>query len=132
MESKRTYLGSLNPRSDPRTAKLFFELETSDFHLDVRAGVGVAHAVEGDVYRKSFVGCEFGLSTRNHDDGSLFHRLSIVVHDSATYLESTQSLPGEITHGRRESHRDVAECAFGFGRFGIIEHDVFLVFFPLW
>jgi len=36
--------------------ELFFELEARDFHLDVRARVGVAHAVEGYVYRKGFVG----------------------------------------------------------------------------
>src|SRR6185369_8157158 len=88
-----------NPRSDPASAKLFFELEPRDFHLDVCAGVGVAHAVEGYVYLESLVWWELGLSSGNHHDGSLFHWLSVVVDNSATNFESVQSLTGEITHG---------------------------------
>jgi len=73
---------------------LLFKLKARHFHLDIRAGVGIAHAVQGDVYRQGLVGCELGLSTGNYHDGALFHRLSIIVDNSAAYLESGQSLSG--------------------------------------
>ena len=53
---------------------LFFKLKRRHFHLDIRAGVCVFHAVERHGHWHRLVWCKFRLACWDHHDLSLFDR----------------------------------------------------------
>src|SRR6185503_14918108 len=109
----------------PISAFLFLEFKRAYFHLDIRARVRFTESVQQNVYLHRLVWQELRLARWNNDDRSLLNWLSFAVHHRSSYFKPRQSLSSQITDGSLKTHHDVAECAFCFSGFGLVEDNVF-------